>query len=687
MKRMKKCFSVLSAVVLLLSAAPLAGFVGIEMPQRHLPDFDFNLSADAAQIIDSGTCGENLTWSLDSDGVLTVSGTGEMDDYSSDYSPWFPVDHQIKTVIIGNGVTSISAGAFSECYELTSVTIAASVASIGDFAFEYCSKLTSVTFGTGSQLKSIGVYAFFSCNALTAIALPNGVTTIEYAAFEECSNLSSVTLPDSITSIEEFAFVDTAYYDNNSNWTDGALYIGKHLIATDAECSGSYTIRTGTKTIADAAFYGCSDLTSITIPDSVTSIGSWAFYDCFLLTEISIPRNVTSIGTYAFCCCEELTAITVNAENDNYCSENGVLFNKTKTELVRYPSAIADTSYTVPQGVTSIWDDAFSDCYNLISVTLPDSLKTIGDSAFSACFCLTSVTIPDAVTHIGNYAFEYCFELTAVTFGKNSQLTGIGDLAFNACELLTAITIPDSVTSVGQNVLSESGYYADANNWTDGILYNGKHLIEADDNISGAYTIKEGTKTIAICAFGSCAKLTAITIPDSVISIGNSAFEYCASLTSVTIPESVTSIGEYAFSLCTTLTSATIFNPDCVIPEDGYVFSVDVLLRGYDGSTAEAYAVRNEQPFKAFSECSDEDSNGLCDDCALAMPPALKTGDVDGDKAITASDARLALRASVKLETLSAAQMKAADVDKEEGVSASDARLILRVAVKLDSFE
>ena len=214
-----------------------------------------------AAIVD-GTCGDNLTWTLNTkDSTLTISGTGAMTDYV-DYSsvPWSDYKIYIKYVTLPDGLTSIGNSAFRYCSSLTSITIPNSVTSIGNYAFYQCSSLTSVTIPNG--VTSIGYYAFWYCSALTSITIPNSVISIGEDAFCKCSRLTSVTLGNSVKSI--------------GNW----------------------------------AFAECSVLTSITIPNSVTSIGDDAFWYCSRLTSVTLGNSVTSIGEYAFVGCYGIQEVT-----------------------------------------------------------------------------------------------------------------------------------------------------------------------------------------------------------------------------------------------------------------------------------------------------------------------------------------------------------------------------------------
>ena len=382
-------------------------------------------TALAANIVDSGTCGaegngSNLTWTLDSKGVLTISGRGGMRDYGSSDAPWYGSRSRVKSAVIADGVTSIGSDAFQGCTSLTSVTIPDSVTLIDDGAFDHCTSLTSVTIP--DCVTSIGKGAFSYCKSLTSVTIPDSVTSIDYSAFFGCSSLTSVTIPDGVTSIGEQAF---------------------------SCCTSltSVTIPNGVTSIGENAFNGCTSLTSVTLPNSVTSIGKSAFSGCTSLTSVTLPNSVTSIGDGAFASCTSLTGIWVTEGNSHYSSDaSGVLFSKDKTTLVQCPGAFSG-SYAIPDSVTSIGEYAFAGCASLTSVTIPNSVTSIGQHAFASCTHLTSVTIPDSVTSIGEYAFFYCESLTSVTIPDG--VTSIGWSAFFNCKSLTSVTIPDSVTSIG----------------------------------------------------------------------------------------------------------------------------------------------------------------------------------------------------------------------------------------------
>jgi len=342
--------------------------------------------------------------------TLTISGTGAMPTNftsSGGNNPWYAQRASITSVVIGDGVTTIGASAFSGCTGLTSVTIPNSVTYIGGWAFSSCMGLKSVTIP--NSVTSIGSSAFAYCMGLKSVTIGNSVTSIGDGAFESCAGLTSVTIPASVTSIGEEAFHGctglTAINVDASNASyssvEGVLFnkAKTTLIKYPAAKTGAYTIPASVTSIRDFAFSGCTGLTSVTIPNSVTSIGDGAFWNCTGLTSVTIPNSVTFIESYAFGGCTKLTAINVDASNANYASDNGVLFNKAKTTLITYPAAKAG-AYTIPNSVT-----------------------TIGDWAFSGCTGLTSVTIPASVTFIGSYAFGDCTGLKQIISRKETPLT------------------------------------------------------------------------------------------------------------------------------------------------------------------------------------------------------------------------------------------------------------------------
>ena len=386
-------------------------------------------------------------------------------------------NNAIKKIIIPDSVTNIGTSAFYNCEALTSIKIPDSVTSIESYAFLDCYKLSDLSIG--NKVKSIGYEAFQNCTSLTSITIPESVTNIGDYAFFGCTALTSVTIPVSVTSI------------------------------------GSST------------FSGCTALTSITIPASVTSIGNSAFYGCTALTNVTIPASVTSIGNEVFESCDSLERIDVDKNNMKYSSKDGILFDKYKLTIIKYPSNKRDiTEYAIPKTVNNISKKAFYKCTALINVTIPDSVTSIGSYAFYGCTALTNIVIPNSVTSIESDAFSGCTSLTNVIIPDS--VTSIESDAFSGCTSLTNMTIPDSVTSIG------SYAFSGCTSLTNIVIPNNVTSIES-------------------ATFSECTSLTNMTIPDSVTSIGSYAFSQCSSLTAVSIPNGVETLGDYTFSECSNL--------------------------------------------------------------------------------------------------------------------------------------
>ena len=310
--------------------------------------------------------GNNKSYSS-ADGVLFNKDKTELITY--------PAGKTDSEYVIPNSVTSIGYSAFENCTSLTSVTIPNDVTSIGYGVFQGCTSLTSVTIP--NSVTSIDSSAFSSCTSLIGITIPNSVTSIGYGVFQDCTSLSSVTIPNSVTSIGDSAFYNTAYYNDESNWDNGVLYISDCLIDTNYnfDSTTDYVIKDGTRIIADSAFSNCDNLISVTIPDSVTSIGDSAFENCTNLASITIGNGVTSIGRSAF--------YNTAYYNDESNWNNGVLY--ISDCLIGINGDFdSTTDYIIKDGTRFIADSVFSNCDNLISVTIPNSVKSLGDNAFGS---------------------------------------------------------------------------------------------------------------------------------------------------------------------------------------------------------------------------------------------------------------------------------------------------------------
>ena len=529
----KRITAILLSFVLCLSMVPVQGMA--------------EEAGEEPSAAASGSCGENLTWTLDEEGLLTISGTGSMTDYLYAERPWKAFADSIKSVVMEEGVTSIGSFAFGGCASLTSVTIPEGVISIGDEAFIHCDGLTSVT-------------------------IPGSVGSIGERALSYCSSLESI-------------FVS----EGNVNYKsiDGVLYNSSvtGIIAYPTGKSGSFSIPEGVTDIHERAFVSCEKLTAVTIPASVMNIGSFAFSDCTALTDVYYSgtakqwNNVTigsgnkSLNNAAFhpveilasgSCGENLSwtfyengLFTISGSGDmtDFATIDEVPWADYKNSIVKieleegatsigshaFNGCTSLTSVTIPEGISSIGDYGFSNCFQLPAVSLPGSLKNLGIQAFSFCTVLTDISIPSSVTSIGLGAFYACHSLERVFISDG--VTSIGDEAFAYCESLVSITVDENNPSYKS---------------TDGVLFNkaGTELIVCPAaGKSGAYIIPEGVTSIACFAFHNCSSLTSIIIPESVTNIGNNAFNSCFILSKIDIPAGVTSIGNSTFAFCYKLSS------------------------------------------------------------------------------------------------------------------------------------
>ena len=505
----------------------------------------------------------NLTWKLDADGTLTISGTGTMKDYDYNNNP-SPANQKkgsVKKVVIKDGVTSIGNFAFYNCTSLTSITIPDSVTSIELAAFNNCNNLTSITIP--DSVTSIGDSAFELCNKLSSITLSNNITSIGNWAFHGC-HLTSITIPDSVTSIGAMAFYSCSNLQTislscksslkKSDFGDKAnlvSYTNQHLLtktaAKAATCSesgnkeywtcehcGKYFLSDDSnpetakaveqsETILPAIQHKNAELRNSSEPTETSPGYSGDLYcpDCDTVVEKGYTYWIEDNLTWKLYEDGTLNISGTGAMKD---------YNSTDNLSPAYMNSSVK-KVVIEEGVTNIGNWAFSECSSLTSITIPDSVTNIGAAAFDSCGSLTSIVIPNSVTSIESYAFSACSSLTSITIPDS--VTSIGNNAFDSCSSLTSITIPDGVTSI------ES--YA---------FYNCSCLT--------SITIPDSVTNIGAAAFDSCTSLTSITIPDSVTSIESYAFCNCSNLTSITIPDSVTNIGAAAFDSCTSLKTISL---------------------------------------------------------------------------------------------------------------------------------
>ena len=584
------------------------------------------------------------------------------------------------SIVIPDGVTFIGGHTFHTCTSLTSVTIGSGVTSIGRLAFAYCKSLTSITIP--NSVTTIDYSAFQSCTSLTSVTIGSGVTSIGTGVFRGCDAITSVTsLIENPFAIDgkdkDYPTFSLGTYDNASlyvpkgtvdkyneteGWKDFAnikeieeetleidnLFYTLNYPKKVAAVTSSRTKYAGEIVIPESvvyndvtykvtaidqlAFDSCEELTSVTLPNTITTIGFSAFSGCSHLTSINIPEGTTDIGDGAFNGCQSLTSITIpnsvvklgEAVFENCINLESVKMseNVTSIDAEAFAGCTNLASIEIPNGVKEIGNWAFRSCESLTSVTIPETVETIGEYAFNGCNGLTSIIIPDKVAYMGQEAFSECENLHALSIGKglctiperaftnceklesvvfSEGLTTIGIEAFWNCKSITTIELPNSLTTINRRAFQDcaniktlsipSGLTTietDAFCWCplesitvdkENPVFDSRGDCNAiirtanDELFLGCKNtvIPDDVKHIGVGAFFNIEDLTSISIPQSVTTIEAQAFDGCKGLTSITIPDNVTYIGIRAFAECIGLTSVVI--PNQVRNIDAYAFN------------------------------------------------------------------------------------------------------------------
>ena len=361
--------------------------------------------------------------------------------------------------------------------------------------------------------------AFGSCKGITKLNLPDSITQIDDAAFIYCSKLAEINIPAGVTEIGGNCF-DGCESLKKIDIPDGVKSIGRNAFAR-CKSLEEITIPEGVTSIDFCAFLDCVNLEKVKIPESIKEIGYRAFYNCTNLKSINLPRGISDIGFEAL----DGTALY----NDKLNWENGVLY--VDSVLISAEKSI-DGEYEIKQGTTLVATAAFNECYGLTSVTFPAGVTGLCGIAFLNCDGLSAVLLPDGLVSIGDHAFSHC--------------TGLMD-----------VSIPDSVTYIGYGAFEDSGIY-NAFNFDGNVFYIDNALIRASENLSGEYAIKEGTTAIAAAAFANARELTDVVVPNSIKVIARRTFDECVSLRKVVLSDGLKEIGDRAFFNCCKLAELTI---------------------------------------------------------------------------------------------------------------------------------
>ena len=561
----------------------------------------------------------------------TVTDIGEMAFYGC---------KNLAEITIPANVTSLGYEAFCECASLASVTLPAGLSYIGVRVFGGCTALTNITIPGG--LGTTGAGTFSDCSALTSVVIEEGVMEIGSEAFNGCSSLTEITIPKSLYSIMAYAFKDcnktiaVKYNGTAAEWNDISLSEESGLDNYTLSCLGVDCVASGTcgvgmswnlDSTGQLTISGSGEVNSNPWKPVLPEETNYVKY----VKKVVIGSGVTDITKAELKDFYSLNEISVEDGNTAYITEDGVLFNKDKTQLIQYPCCKQESSYSVPDTVKGIGEYAFTRCIELTAITIPEGVVSINEAAFFKCKNLSDISIPESVTIIGGGAFAACVSLNNISIPGN--VTEIKDNTFGNCAALNTVDIPDKVTAIGENAFANCKklsdvYYdgaredwnsiaidptntyltvkakihymkgrcgADAT-WTltkEGLLtisgtgeilwygYNDK-LWKPEDVMR--LVIEEGITAIGDEVFLDCQKLTEAEIADSVTTIGYESFYCCYALTDIVLPENLTNIGEEAFAECYSLKNVTIPRGLLTIGNDAFN-GCDALTDVYYGGT------------------------------------------------------------------------------------------------------
>lgn len=582
----------------------------------------------------SGKCGDDVYWTLYSDGTLFISGSGEM--YVYDYSfasssaPWYYWRNIIKTVIISNGVTTIGDFAFHSCDKLTSITISDSVTNIGDYAFKCCYKLKSITIPR--HVTSIGNRAFEDCTSLTNIVIPESLTSIGYNAFCDCTSLTSISIPDKVTNIDIYTFS------------------------------------------------GCTNLLSVIIGNRVESISHRAFYNCPNLTNITIPDSVTSIDGQAFYgCTSKLCKINYKGTLDKWAE---IKFKDNASNPLNYGSYLYINDELVTQArltetkIINTW--AFLNCKSLTSVIIGNSVASIGDCAFRDCTNLSSIIITDSVTSIGSLAFRGCTSLESLTIPNS--VTSIGNDAFIGGKGLKSVMIPDSVIDIGQRAF---GYYIDDKNYgvvkMEGFTIKGYKGTAAE-----TYANINGFEFVNLDGQNENTYIDSKT-NISVTITGNAELSVKKLTDSESLNKANNALGG----------SKKLVNLyDIFLTKDGETVQLDepaMVKIPYDNENAKVYRIEDDGTATDMNAVYNNGYMVFTTDhfslYVLVIPNDNVFGDVNGDDEVNAKDRMMLTRYLANWSGYENIDMTAADVNNDGQVNAKDRMILTRHIAKWQGYE
>lgn len=518
---------------------------------------DTVLPETTAAIIQEGTCGENLTWTLTEDGVLTISGTGEM----AQALTW-SLRSQVKELVIEEGVTGLYDYAFESCTALAKITFPSSMEVITKGAFSSYTSLTNVILPDG--VIEIGDYAFVNCTSLISIYIPESVTTIGKFPFSNCEKVAIYGVADS--QAEAYAVSQNIPFSSVAAGEDGTIiYLEQDKTVIPIGDTGTITAKNNigeavpvTWSVADSSILEIVMESSDGSSVQLKGLNPGVTVVTVTANGATTTRTIEVVGNSGSC-----------GENATWNLTDGVL-NISGTGTITDPAWLQMreniTSVVMEDGITDIGYGAFESCINLKSVKLSNQLTTLGLSTFHECASLEAVTLPESITEIGVVAFRNCTSLTSIVIPKN--VTVINEQTFYGCTALTNVTLPEGLISIGTSAFGECKQLSEINipSTVTSIGVNAFYNCAMLRQI----VLPNGLKTLGRSAFNDCTALENITIPQGLTEIAESAFYGCSNLSNVIFPSNITKIGYNAFGECTSFTSIII--PESITQIDKFAF-------------------------------------------------------------------------------------------------------------------
>lgn len=603
-KIIKSGVSILLCFVILFGTAPLSGFKDINLSgvigeiAGWIDGMKLSMSASALEL--SGQCGTNVYWTFDKDsGTLTISGEGDMYDYSLGTSPFNNIPFQ--KVVVNDDVTSIGKYAFHYSWNLTSIVLPDSITYIGSYAFNNCTSLTNIIIP--NNVSCIEERTFCDCRNLISVALPDSITEIGKSAFSYCTNLVDITIPKRIKKIDEHAFKDVPNIFFDRKETSNLSYVSKSKSPWGAKAVNGY-VNDGFVYSNSSMNQLCACQSSVTgdviIPDSVTQIesnnhsfsslliGTGVFSGCYGITSVTIPTSVSRIGKNAFRGVNNIT-YSDNWYNDvmqgigspwgakavDAYIEGDLYYYDSSKELLLGCSAEASGTVNIPDSVEEVGENCFSGCDNIKAInfhspiyfadtavsncknlkTIYASYNTEGDIVYTKpiddSFSTASVSDKE-ISRDYDTGILFCQKEASGTYEIPQSVTYICESAFANC-INVFVSIPDGVNlkRIGAEAFFNSGNYNDLSNWTNGVLVIGNYIVASEKSISGVFTLPDSIRGIADNAFEKCSSITKLIfgVNSTLRFLGSRAFNGCSSemKSSLNMPQSLISVGENIF--------------------------------------------------------------------------------------------------------------------------------------------